>query len=56
MLRSALQLTCKFPYLFFPRDIDYAFGIVVKAFVQEADKPRFESCPVGDIRGNSEGL
>ncbi len=32
ILSFLLQLTCKLPYLFFPRDIHNAFGIVVEAF------------------------
>src|ERR1700730_11002536 len=50
------QLTCKFPYLFFPRDIHNAFGIVEKAFAQQIRQPGFELCPLRDGFGNLESL
>jgi len=35
IVSAAFQLTCKFPYLVFPRDIHDAFGIVVKTVAQQ---------------------
>jgi len=42
---AASDLICKFPYLFFPRDIHDSFRIVVKAFAQERSEPGLDSCP-----------
>ena len=51
-----LQFICKFPYLFFPRYIHHAFGIVVKAFARQIHKPRFEFCPFRHGPGDCENL
>ena len=47
----ASQLICKFLYLFFPRDIQNTFCIVVKAVAQGCKKPGIESGGFGHSRG-----
>jgi len=50
------ELTCKSPYLFFPRDIDDSFRIVVKAFAQKTSKSSLEFCPSQQRSGNDDGI
>ena len=50
----AFQLTCKFPYLFFPLDIHDSPRIVVEAVVQESEKLSLEFCPFEKGSGNDD--
>ena len=55
-LAVLLQLTCKLPYLFFPRDIHDTFGIVVKAFAQKVGQFGLEFCPLCERMRNKQFL